>query len=108
MVQSQTYGSDRSATEQSNTLQGLQLDAHTLHKLKEQALRKARMLQAKVSTRYVMLAQTSLSACPPSATSRLTYQATGKKIHGKYYRLRGQHQRTWTKQSWRHMLDHDG
>lgn len=50
MVQSQTYGSDRSATEQSSTLKGLQLDAHTLHKLKEQALRKARMLQAKVST----------------------------------------------------------
>ena len=66
MVQSQTYGSDRSATEQSNKLKGLQLDAHTLHKLKEQALRKARMLQAKVSTCYVMLAQTSLSACPPS------------------------------------------
>ena len=56
MVQSQTYGSNTSATEQSNKLTGLQLDAHTLHKLKEQALRKARMLQAMVSTCYVMLA----------------------------------------------------
>ncbi len=66
MVQTQTFGNGRTGTEQSNKLKGLQLDAHTLHKLKEQALKKARILQAKVGTCNVMLPR-NLSLPMPSS-----------------------------------------
>lgn len=46
----QAFVTHGSATNPSSKLPGLQLDANTLHKLKEQALRKVKMLQAKACT----------------------------------------------------------
>ena len=48
MSQSQTFGSYDRATGPSKAQPGFKLDAHTLNKLKDQALRKAKLLQAKV------------------------------------------------------------
>ncbi len=53
MSQSQTFGSYDRTTGPSKAQPGFKLDAHTLNKLKDQALRKAKLLQAKVG------------ACPP-------------------------------------------
>ena len=59
----QAFVTHGSATNLSNKLPGLQLDAHMLHKLKEQALRKAKMLQAKACI------CTSLDQCFPQQAS---------------------------------------
>lgn len=50
MSQSQTFGSYDRATGPSKAQPGFKLDAHTLNKLKDQALRKAKLLQAKAWT----------------------------------------------------------
>ncbi|CAK0770665.1 hypothetical protein CVIRNUC_003790 [Coccomyxa viridis] len=49
MPQPQSYDIDRRSREQPRKWPGLQLDAHTLQKLKEQALRKAKLLQLKAA-----------------------------------------------------------
>ena len=99
MAQPQSYGSDRRSREQNKKWPGLQLDAQTLQKLKEQALRKAKLLQLKVS----IAALAAPSELPGAQESAEKLEICKKADCWELCRLQELHQRTWTKLSLQHM-----